>query len=101
MGRYEHREVFPTIAQVIKEKYRQSTGFVSHDEIVAGLRDHADLQNIFERLDFVPDPHPREWEASNMVAWWSKRFTEATNPNRHDFDRQRQELGGNWAYQPI
>jgi aspartyl-tRNA synthetase len=97
--RWSHKEVFPIIAEVIREKCGRTSRLASHDEIATALVHHPSMQDVFEHLERLPNSHMREWEASNMVVLFSNRITEGTALEyAEEFDRKEQ--AGGWAYKP-
>jgi hypothetical protein len=97
---YDQADVFPIIARVIREKYDQEKGLVTHAEIVSALMEDTEAQKYIERArDRQKVKRPNEWIASNMVAWFSQKMT--VGPSEWDDLFQREKVNGRWAYRPI
>jgi hypothetical protein len=91
-GFFTHAEAFPIVANVI-EKYSQThPDFMVHREIVQALVREPQAQAIAERrLD-----KSANWCAGQMVAWFSKVFTDGRS--EYDGRFERTKIGSYWAY---
>lgn len=92
---FRHAEAFPIIADVIRECSQQEGNFIHHHEIVAAFLAHPEGRTLAQEAAEKQDSSV-DWAASNMVAWFSKRFTEGETPYQDEFERKRVE--GRWAY---
>lgn len=92
---FRHAEAFPIIADVIREYSQQEGNFIPHHEIVAAFLAHREGRTLAEEAAKKQDSSV-DWAASNIVAWFSKRFTEGETSYQDEFERQRVE--GRWAY---
>lgn len=97
---FTHRQVFPIIADVIRQLHRETQGFVSHEAIVSGLLDHPEGCDLVESAQAAQENNSSlEAIAGNMVAWFSQRIT------IHDSDYEslfaREQIDGKWAYRPV
>lgn len=96
-------EVFPVIVEVIMEQSRYSLDYVTHEDIVTGLIKHQTgtllIKIAQERR--TKDRRPQQTDeniASNMVAWFSQKYTEGQNEWQERFERKR--VNNAWAYCP-
>ena len=97
---FEHAEVFPVIARIIRQKYQQVGRFVTHQEIASALLEDDEATTLIERAYREQEgQQSREWLASNMVAWFSQRIT--TGQSQWGDTFQREEVNGQWAYKPV
>ncbi|REK24123.1 MAG: hypothetical protein DWQ45_04820 [Planctomycetota bacterium] len=98
MPTWKHADVFPIIADIIRDSYAQEPRYITHDEITSQLlADPAAVGIIADAHDQESDRSP-EWLAHNMVAWFSQRITSGDSDWDHAFDRR--EIDGKWAYKP-
>ncbi|MDP6721715.1 MAG: hypothetical protein QGF59_23810, partial [Pirellulaceae bacterium] len=92
-------DVFPIIAQIIRDSHAKECRYITHDEITAGLlADPAATVIIAEAQTESGETRSLEWLAHNMVAWFSQRITVGQTDWDKTFDRQ--EIKGKWAYKP-
>jgi len=91
-GFFTHDEVFPIIAEVIEAFSGRSGEFMDHRTLVEAFMEHREAQLILNR------PHNKTdaWWAANMVAWFSKVFTDGNSAWDNTFERI--EIDGAWAY---
>jgi len=86
---FSHADTFPAIASVITTLCGAENEFVGHRQIVAAIVQDVELgwllNQIFAR---DPDERPQEWWANSMMAWFSQRITEGTNPFADKFERE-------------
>jgi len=94
---WKQSEVFPIIARLIGEEHQQHGRFVVAHEIAARLLQDGEARAIVEAA------RPQDWSleprASNMVAWFSQRFTVGESEWQRAFERTR--VDDQWAYKPI
>jgi hypothetical protein len=92
---FSHEDVFPLIAAIIELHSSRSAQFQAHDEIVFALLERPEAQPF---LDSCPtdESKTRTWWAHNMVAWFSKVFTDGQSDWQNRFERKK--LDGKWAY---
>jgi hypothetical protein len=96
---WKHADVFPIIAHIIRQSYREHQRFVTTDEIATGLLRDSEARNLIEAAqDQQEEKQSLEWLASNMVAWFSQRITVGESPWKHEFERTK--IDGRWAYRP-
>jgi hypothetical protein len=96
---WKQADVFPIIAQIIRDLHARNSGYVRHDEITAGLlADPAAAGIITDAYQQNDEKRSLEWLAHNMVAWFSQRITSGHSDWDDAFDRQ--EIDGKWAYKP-
>ena len=66
---WKQADVFPIIAQVIRDEYAQEERFVTHDEITARLLAHPEAVHLIKQAHEQQDEQrSHEWLAHNMVA---------------------------------
>jgi hypothetical protein len=93
-GRYfSHADVFPIIAEIIENHSGPSGNYVTHDKIVEVMLEHPKAR-LF--LDSCPNDKPRQWWALDMVAFFSKVYTEGRSAWNSHF--QRTEIDNKYAY---
>jgi hypothetical protein len=95
---WRHSELFPIIARIIGEEYQRHGRFVVAHEIAARLLQDGEARAFIDSAhQQQPDWSP-EQTASNMVAWFSQRFTIGESDYVRAFDRTR--VDGQYAYKP-
>jgi hypothetical protein len=95
---WKHPEVFPVIARIIEEAYRDKQRFVESHEIAARLlSDHEGRALIDAARDSDVGAQSPEWLASNMVSWFSQRISVGTSEWASQFERTREQP---YAYKP-
>lgn len=97
---WKHADVFPIIARIIEEAYRELQRFVKAQEIAARLLQDTEARNLIEAArDQQEEKQSLEWLASNMVSWFSQRITVGES----DWARgcERTKIDGLWAYKPV
>src|SRR5438105_9561662 len=68
---WKHADVFPIIARIIEEAYREQSQFISAREIAARLlRDTEGLNLVQTAREQQEEKQSLEWLASNMVSWF-------------------------------
>ena len=96
---WKQADVFPIIAQVIRDEYAQKERFVTHDEIIARLLAHPEAVHLIEQAHEQQDKQrSHEWLAHNMVAWFSERITVGQSDWANEFNREK--IDDKWAYKP-
>jgi hypothetical protein len=90
---FTHAEVFPIIADVIENHSKHSDDYMRHGEIGEALMNHPEGGLILDRL---PGHETRSWWANDMVAFFSKVFTEGRSEWDGRFERKK--IDGKWAY---
>jgi hypothetical protein len=97
--KWKQADVFPIIAQIIRDLQGQEPRFITHDEITRGLlADPAAAGIIADAHRQQDEKRSLEWLAHNMVAWFSQRITSGQSEWHDAFDRQ--DMDGKWAYKP-
>ncbi len=97
---FSQKEVFPIIADVIRQLHHDTRDFVPHEAIVAGLLDHPERRDLVEAAQAAQEnDNSLEAIAGNMVAWFSQRITMHTSDYEQLFTRA--QIGGKWAYRPV
>jgi ABC-type sugar transport system ATPase subunit len=96
---WKQADVFPIIAQTIRDLHANEKGFVTHDQIAAALLADPAAAKIIEQAQQESDKERTiEWFAHNMVAWFSERITVGQSDWDNAFDRMK--IDGKWAYKP-
>ena len=96
---WKHADVFPIIARVIEQAYREHQRFITAQEIAARLLQDSEGRNLVEAArEQQQQQQSLEWLASNMVSWFSQRITVGESDWRRAFERNK--IDGLWAYKP-
>ena len=95
---FRHADTFPIIAGLIRKACRDRNAFVGHQDIVAAFLADPAGRSLAEAAA-EQQGKAVEQVASNVVAWFSKRFTEGETPYQDLFERER--VGGRWAYRLV
>lgn len=95
---FRHAEVFPIIAEIIRDHSRRAGGYITHREIAGELLLQKEGRALAEEAA-EKQGNPAENVASNMVAWFSKRFTEGETLFQGEFERKK--IRGRWAYKAL
>ena len=90
---FSHDEVFPIIAHVIENYSKHSDHYMKHGWIVEALIKDPEANLILDRL---PKDKSASWWAGDMVAFFSKVFTEGRSDWSSRFERD--DIDGNWGY---
>jgi hypothetical protein len=90
---FSHADVFPIIAEIIESLSGPSRDYVTHDRIVEAMQAHPKARLV---LDNCPEGKTREWWALDMVAFFSKVYTEGRSPWSSRFERT--EIDDKYAY---
>lgn len=95
---FTHSDVFPIIAEIIEKLFAECKQYVSHDRIVAALLENPEAEPF---LDSCPkdESRPASWWAHNMVAWFSKVFTDGRSDWNARFERKK--IDNKWAYRVV
>jgi hypothetical protein len=96
---WEHDDIFPVIARIVQQRGSAANAFVTHDDIKRALLSDAQGAAQVEQARLESNGEwSSEYIASNMVAWFSQKFTMGNSAWLNDFDRI--QVDGNWAYKP-
>jgi hypothetical protein len=94
---WKHDEVFPIIAHIIEQEYRQHNRYITAHEIAIRLLQDEPAKSLIEQAQSQPR---KDWSADrlarNMVAWFSQRITVGDSPWAKTFERTR--IDDRWAY---
>jgi hypothetical protein len=97
---WKQADVFPVIARVIEQAYREYQRFVTAQEIAARLLQDTEGRNLVEAArEQQEEKQSLEWLTSNMVSWFSQRITIGESEWARAFERTK--IDGLWAYKPI
>jgi hypothetical protein len=93
-------DVFPVIARVIEQAYRECQRYVTSKDIAERLLQDTQGRNLVEAAyEQQQDKQSLEWLASNMVSWFSQRITVGESEWARAFERTKTD--GLWAYKPV
>jgi hypothetical protein len=96
---WKRADVFPIIAHIIEQAYRENDRFVSAPEIAARLLQDTEGRNlVLAAHEQHEENQSLEWLASNMVSWFSQRITIGESDWAPAFERKK--IDGLWAYKP-
>jgi hypothetical protein len=96
---WKQADVFPIIAHVIEQAYRENQRFITAQEIAARLLQDTEGRNLVEAAhEQQEEKQSVEWLASNMVSWFSQRITVGESDWKAAFERTK--IDGLWAYKP-
>ncbi len=95
---FTHDDVFPIIERLIQDLHEDKRDFVPHRLIAKMLLDDELGRGLVKEARRANQLDSDEKCASNMVAWFSKIFTERLPVSAEQFDRTK--LRGRWAYKP-
>ena len=96
---WKHSEVFPIIARIIEQQHRAHQRYITAHEIAAELLADPEAKSIIEQAQQQQtEKQSLEWLASNMVSWFSQRFTIGDSDWQRAF--QRTKIDDRWAYLP-
>ncbi len=97
---WKQADVFPIIARIIEQAYREQQRFVTAQEIAARLLQDSAGRNLVEAArEQQQDQQSLEWLASNMVSWFSQRITVGESDWARAFERTKIEAL--WSYKPV
>ena len=94
---FTHTEVFPIIRRIINGAFEKSQRWVTHKEICFCLLEDNEGRALVERSR-EGDDKSSEWWASNMVQWFSQKYTKEYFELISSYERS--EIDGRWAYKP-
>jgi hypothetical protein len=92
---FTHEDIFPIIAKMIEKLYSQSRDYVTHDKIVIALLKQPEAEPFLAGCP-TDESRTTAWWAHNMVAWFSKVFTDGRSDWNSRFERAK--IDGKWAY---
>jgi hypothetical protein len=96
---WEHADIFPVVARIIRQLSASTGDFVTHDEITVGLlTDPGSAGLIASARAQLEEAQTEKWIAHNMVAWFSQRITVGESDWAEGLDRKK--IGGKWACRP-
>ena len=97
---WKQSDVFPIIARIIGQAYREHQRFITSPEIAARLLQDTEGRNLVEAAGKQQEEKQSlEWLASNMVSWFSQRITVGESDWARGFERTK--IDGLWAYKPL
>ncbi len=97
---WKQADVFPIIARIIEQAYRELQRFVTAQEIAERLLQDSEGRNLVEAArEQHHDQQSLEWLASNMVAWFSQRITVGEFDWARAFERTK--IKTLWSYKPV
>ena len=96
---FKQAEVFPAVARVVRDKYRQNARFIRHSELVKALAREPEIQTVISRLSTSRRDLRAHGIVSNILAWFSQQITIGRSEYAAWFSRKR--VGGAWAYRPV
>jgi hypothetical protein len=97
---WKQADVFPVIARLIEQAYREQPQSVTAREIALRLLQDIEGRRLVEAAqEHQVDKKSLEWLASNMVSWFSQRITVGESDWARAFERENK--GGVWAYKPV
>ena len=97
---WKHADVFPIIARVIDQVYREHHRFITAREIATRLLQDTEGRNLVELArGQQQEQQSLAWLAGNMVSWFSQRITVGESDWLRAFERTK--IDGLWAYKPV
>lgn len=90
---FKQADVFPVIYRLITDRTCKGSTFLTHAELVKALL--ADKEGLTEITPIHNKLGPAR-TASNMVAWFSQRYT--MSENQYQLLLERVRMDGSWAY---
>ena len=97
---WKQADVFPIIARIIEQAYREHQRFITAQEIAARLFQDSEGRHLAEiAREQQEEKQSLEWLASNMVSWFSQRITVGESDWARAFERTK--IDGLWAYKPV
>lgn len=73
---WKQSDVFPIIAGIIEQAYREHQRFITAQEIASRLLQDTEGRNLVEPArEQQQEKQSLEWLASNVVSWFSQRIT--------------------------
>jgi len=102
---FSHDEAFPVIRRLIIEISKSTNDFVTHSELVHSFAQDAEGSRLLQVVvEGDKENRPREWWASNMIQWFSQRYTvtekdgDGSSESVQEFLRRNDKDG--YAYKP-
>lgn len=97
---WKQADVFPIIARIIEQAYREQHDFINAQEIATRLLQDPEGRNLAEvAREQQQEQQSLEWLTSNMVSWFSQRITIGESDWAGAFERTK--IDGLWAYKPV
>jgi hypothetical protein len=97
---WKHHEVFPVIAHIIEQQYREHQRYITAHEIATALLQDDAAKSL---IAHAQSQQSKDWSADrlahNMVAWFSQRITVGDSPWAKGFERTK--IDDRWAYKPV
>ncbi len=92
---FRQNDVFPLIHRLITDRTHKGSAFIGHADLVEALLYSAEGNAI---VAFAKENSKLDTRgvASNMVAWFSQRYTTGENQFRELLERKK--IDGRWAY---
>ena len=92
---FKQVEVFPLIYRLVTERTFHDGPFVTHTDLVKALQEDTEGRELV-LATMTKNKHGFDWTASNMLAWFSQRFT--IGKNQYEAFLDREKIGSTWAY---
>lgn len=92
---FTHDDVFPIITKIIERLHVESRDYVTHDKIVNALLKQPEAEPFLVGCP-TDESRTTAWWAHNMIAWFSKVFTDGRSDWISRFERNK--IDGKWAY---
>ncbi len=92
-----YKQVYPFIAELIRQMVPAKQAWINHREIVAALTQHPEARPLLAEIA-AGHGKPTGGPANNVVQMFSKNYTNGQSDYQGDFERQR--VDGVWAYRP-
>ena len=88
-------DVFPNIERIIREETSADGDFIPHGDLAAGFLGDALCRVLIDSASRI-NGQTSEWNASNMLAFFSHWYTRGKKVNAETIERQK--IAGTWAY---
>ena len=88
-------DVFPNIERIIREETSAEGDFIPHGDLAADLLSDWLCRALIDSASQT-NGKTAEWNASNMLAWFSHWYTRGQKVNAETIKRQK--IAGTWAY---
>jgi hypothetical protein len=95
---FKQSDVFPLIHRLITDRTFKGGAFIGHADLVEALLESAEGQAIVATAKESSKLDTRG-VASNMIAWFSQRYT--TGENQFSELLERKKIEGRWAYRYV
>jgi hypothetical protein len=87
---WKQADVFPIVAHIIDQAYRDHQRFVTSREVATWLLQDPEGRNMVESArEQQQEQQSLEWLASNMVSWFSQRITVGESDWARAFERTK------------